>query len=39
MWYADFGVRRLRFAASESKANIRRLNRGALVSICNWLDS
>ena len=30
---------RLRSAASERKANISRLNRGALVSICNWLDT
>ena len=39
MWYADVRACRLRFAASERKANICRLNRGALVSICNWLDT
>ena len=39
MWYAVFRVRCLRLAAGERKANICRLNRGAFVSICNWLDT
>ena len=39
MWCADVRACRLRFAASERKANICRLNGGALVSICNWLDT
>ena len=39
MWCADFRACRLRIAASERKANICRLNLGALVSICNWLDT
>ena len=39
MWYADFRVRCLRLAAGEREANICRLNRGVLLSICNWLDT
>ena len=39
MWYADFRVRCLRFAAGERTANICRLNRGVLISIFNWLDT
>ena len=31
MWYADVRACRVRFAASERKANICRVNRGALV--------
>ena len=38
VWYTDFRACRLRFAASERKANICRLNR-VLVLIRHWLDT
>ena len=39
MWYADVRACFLRSVTSECKANICRLNRGALVSICNRPDT